>query len=110
MFSRSSGNGWLLASILQVALASLSLLVLTFSPGELGRTLLLPVNGAPIDRLVLKQLMLQPVAPGPLRGSLIVNGRGRSLAPVLFNKGIIMLAAPAAMCGGNSPRGTRHDD
>jgi len=103
-------RGWILGATLQGALAATTLLALAFSPGELGRTLLVPVNGASIDRSLLKQLMLKPLAPGPLPGSIVVDGRGRSLAATLFDKGIIMLAAPTAACGDGSSAGVRHDE
>lgn len=102
-------KGWIVGAALQLALAVTALLAMAFAPGEAGRTLLVPIDGTPIDRAVLQQLMLRPLAPGPLPGSVIVDGRGRSLAGRLLGSGVIMLAAPAAMCGGVSATGSsRH--
>lgn len=94
---------------LQGAVATASLLILTFAPGEHGRMLLIPVTGQPVAAETLRPLMLTPLASGPLPGSVIVDGRGRSLAGALFDKGIVMVAAPAAICGGIGSPGVTAD-
>ena len=81
------------------------MLVVGFAPGEHGRMLLIPVTGQPVAAETLRPLMLTALGPGPLPGSVIVDGRGRSLAGTLFDKGILMLAAPAALCGGDRSPG-----
>lgn len=95
-----TSKAWALGAGLQGAIAGMSLLALTFSPGEVGRTLLIPINGRSIDPEMLKQLTLRPLQPGPLPGSVVVEGRGRSLVGTFLGRGILMLAAPAAICGG----------
>lgn len=87
-----------MAAALQGALAAAMLCALAFAPPAHGRTLLIPVDGKPIRETVLNQAMLFPIAAGPLPGSMIVDGPGRGVAGDLFNDGIIMLAAPAALC------------
>lgn len=67
--------------------------------------LLIPLTGEPVATETLRPLMLTPLAPGPFPGSIIVDGRGRSLAGTLFDKGIVMLAAPAALCSGDGSPG-----
>jgi len=101
--------GWRAAVVLQGLLAASTFLVVAFAPPEVGRTLLIPLNGNPINQTMLERAMLTRLYQGPLPGSLIVEGRGRALAPRLFDQGIIMLAAPAALCSGASAQGVRRD-
>ena len=97
-------GGWR-ATTSQGALAAVTALLLTFTPPPHGRTLLIPLNGKAIDRSVLDRSMLVVISPGPLPGSVIVEGKGSSLASALMRHGILMAAAPAALCGGDSPPG-----
>ena len=94
----NQGSAWRAAAAAQGALAVVALLVLAFAPPAQGRTLLVPVSGNAIPAETLDKLMLTRIAPGPLPGSVIVEGEGRALARPLFDQGILMLAAPAALC------------
>ncbi len=98
MAQASSALGLRWAAAFQALLALLVLCVLAFAPPAHGRTLLIPVDGEPISRSLLDRQMLTRLATGPLPGSVVVDGKGRALAATLFNEGIIMLAAPAALC------------
>ena len=109
MLGDSALLGWRAAALLQGTLAAATFVTLAFAPPEIGRTLLVPLDGQPIGQVVLDQSMLSRLSQGPLPGSLIVEGRGRVLASTLFDQGIIMLAAPAALCGGASPQGVKGD-
>ena len=90
---------WRAAAAIQAALAVGILVVLTFAPPAHGRTLLIPLDGRPVSTALLDQSMLSRLKAGPLPGSVVVEGKGRELAAGLFDKGIIMLAAPAVLCG-----------
>ena len=90
--------------MLQGALAGAILLMLAFVPPVHGRTLLVPLDGEPIGLATLDRLLLSPLRHGPLPGSVVVEGRARELATGLLGEGIVMLAAPAALCGGDEPR------
>ena len=94
-----AGWTWRSAAVAQGVLAVVALLALAFVPPAHGRTLLVPFSGEPISRSLLDRLMLTPMRPGPLRGSLLVEGKGRELAGTMLNQGILMLAAPAVICG-----------
>lgn len=39
------------------------------------------------------------VRAGPVHGSVIADGPGTALAPLLLQQGVLMVAAPAAICG-----------
>ena len=88
-----------LALLLQASLTASVLIMLCFAPPEHGRTLLIPIDGSPISGVLLDAAMLRPVRAGPVAGSLIVEGRGRSLAAAMFHQRILMLAAPDIICG-----------
>ena len=90
--------GWHWAAAGQATLVALVLFVIAFAPPPHGRTLLVPVSGETISPALLGKLMLTPLSPGPLPGSVVVEGKGRELAKPLFDEGILMLAAPAAIC------------
>ncbi len=94
------------AAALQAALALVALPLIAFAPPAHGRTLLVPVDGQPIDATPLNELLLQPVGVGPLPGSVVVDGVGRGLAGTLFQRGIIMVAAPAGLCSDGTRRGS----
>ena len=87
------------AAVAQGVLAAVALSALAFVPPPHGRTLLVPLSADQISPVILDRLMLTPMARGPLPGSLLVEGKGRDLAGALLNQGILMLAAPAAICG-----------
>jgi hypothetical protein len=80
-------------------LAAAASLAIAFAPPDVGRTMLVPLDGRTINQVVLERSALTRLAPGPLPGSIIVEGKGRVLASALFSHGIIMLGAPAAICG-----------
>ena len=89
---------WRSAAAVQMALAAAGLMALAFAPPAHGRTLLVPISGGQIAPKMLDRLMLTPIARGPVSGSLVVEGIGRAHAGILLDNGIIMLAAPAALC------------
>lgn len=91
-----------LALFLQASLTASVLIMLCFAPPEHGRTLLIPIGGSSISGALLDAAMLRPVRAGPVAGSLIVEGRGRSLAAAMFHQRILMLAAPDIICGSKS--------
>ena len=91
-----------LALFLQASLTASVLIMLCFAPPEHGRTLLIPIGGSPISGALLDAAMLRPVRAGPVAGSLVVEGRGRSLAAAMFHQRILMLAAPDIICGSQS--------
>ena len=98
------GRGkWRAAAAAQCALAAVVLVTLTFAPPVHGRTLLVPVDGRPVPEGMLDEMLLFRLAPGPLPGPDVDEGRGRALAGPLFEGGILMLAAPAALCGADAP-------
>lgn len=91
-----------LALFLQASLTASVLIMLCFAPPAHGRTLLIPIGGSPISGALLDAAMLRPVRAGPVAGSLVVEGRGRSLAAAMFHQRILMLAAPDIICGSQS--------
>ena len=96
-----------MAAAAQGALAAAALLTLTLAPPAHGRTLLVPLNGIAVSQPLLDELMLSRLSPGPLPGSVVVEGRGHLLAAELFDNGIIMLAAPAALCSDDGEGSSR---
>lgn len=83
----------------QLTLAVAALLLVAFAPPAQGRMLLVPLNGKSITEPMIWGLHATPLKPGPLQGSWVVEGERASLAGLLSSKGIIVLAAPAAVCG-----------
>jgi hypothetical protein len=65
---------------------------------EAGRLLLVPLYSGTIDERHLIKAGLTRVGPGPIPGSLVVQGLGLQLASGLLEKGVLMLAAPASLC------------
>jgi hypothetical protein len=94
----TSRKTWIGAAALQGALALTAILILALTPPPFGRFLLIPLNGHPIGDGLLRQQMLDPRGPGPLPGSVIVDGQSAG-AQALLSHGILMLAAPALICG-----------
>jgi hypothetical protein len=103
MTGNSAFPGWRTAAAAQAALAAAAFLMVAFSPPEVGRTLLIPLDGRPISEAMLERSALMRFADGPLPGSVLVEGRGRILASSLLGQGIVMLAAPAALCVASAP-------
>lgn len=83
----------------QLLLTGSVLLVAAFAPPPHGRLLLLPISGAQVDARFLAEVGLAHVRVGPVRGSVIADGPGTALAPLLLQQGVLMVAAPAAICG-----------
>lgn len=84
---------------MQVTAALGAVALLAFAPPLFGRTILIPLDAQPIDPARLVAFGLHTVSDGPLPASLVVEGKGRELASQLLDDGIIMLAAPAVLCG-----------
>lgn len=82
----------------QLTLAMSAMLLVAFAPPEQGRMLLVPLTGETISEPMIWGFHATPLKPGPLQGSWIVEGERASLAGLLSSKGIIVLAAPAALC------------
>jgi hypothetical protein len=84
----------------QLTLAMAALLLVAFAPPAHGRMLLVPINGEPIQAAMIEGRHATPLKPGPLDGSWVVEGQRDSLAGLFSSQGIIVLAAPEALCGG----------
>ena len=95
---KSSEKRWIGAAVLQGALALAAILVLALTPPPFGRFLLIPLNGHQIGDALLRQQMLDRRGQGPIPGSVIVDGQSAG-AQALLSHGILMLAAPALICG-----------
>lgn len=91
----------------QCAAAATAMAVLGFRPPESGRMLLLPLwsadEGAAV-RLALNGGALL-IGAGPVRGSIVVQGRRANLADAAWNQRMVLMAAPAAGCGSTDPAG-----
>ena len=88
----------------QLGLGVLALLAVAFAPPAQGRMLLVPLNGVPVSVATVNGLRATPLLAGPLPGSLVVDGdRGRLSA--LWSQGVLVLAAPEALCGGPGAKG-----
>ncbi len=81
----------------QLALAVLAMVVVTFAPPVQGRMLLVPLDGQPVSRATIIGLQATPLVAGPLPGSWIVDGN-RDLLSGLWAQRVLVLAAPAALC------------
>ncbi len=89
-----------LPSVQCIAIA-VALTVLAFRPPATGRMLLVPLWSADEGgavRLALGGGALL-ISVGPVRGSIIVDGRRANLANAAWNQHILMIAAPSAGCG-----------
>ena len=90
---------WIGAAALQGLLALAAILVLALTPPPFGRFLLIPLNGHRISDGLLHEQLLDRRGPGPFPGSVIADGQSRGVAQALLSRGILMLAAPALICG-----------
>jgi hypothetical protein len=61
--------------------------------------LLVPLNGEPVSVATVDSLRATPLLAGPLPGSMVVEGDRGALSP-LWSEGVLVLAAPQAICGG----------
>jgi hypothetical protein len=95
---KSSKKAWIGAAALQGTLALVAILVLALTPSPFGRFLLIPLNGHRISEALLRQQLLDRRGPGPFPGSVVVDGQSAG-AQALLSHGILMLAAPALICG-----------
>jgi hypothetical protein len=84
----------------QLTLAVGAMLLVAFAPPAQGRMLLVPIDGEPIAAAMVESHHATPLKPGPLDGSWIVEGQRDALAGLFSSEGIIVLAAPEALCGG----------
>ena len=84
----------------QLALAMTALLLVAFAPPAQGRMLLVPLNGDPINVATLRRHHATPLRPGPVPGSWVVDGQRAELTELISSQGIVLLAAPEAICGG----------
>ena len=95
---KSSRKTWIGAAALQGALALTAILILALTPPPFGRFLLIPLNGHQIGDGLLHQQLLDRRGRGPIPGSVIADGQSAG-AQALLSHGILMLAAPALICG-----------
>ena len=86
-------------ALAQATLGVLALLLVAFAPPEQGRMLIVPIDGHAIAGSAIRQLHATALAEGPLPGSWIVDGDRRFLTG-LWSDGILVLAAPEAICIG----------
>jgi hypothetical protein len=82
----------------QAAIAAAALMALAFAPPAHGRMLVVPIDGEPVDRQLVRNAHATVLVQGPLPGSWIVEGQRARLARSFSSKGIIILAAPHAIC------------
>jgi hypothetical protein len=88
----------------QLTLAISAMLLVAFAPPAQGRMLLVPLDGQPVSVATLRELSATPLANGPLPGSAVIEGERRLLSG-LWSSGIMVLAAPAAICASDGSGG-----
>jgi len=84
--------------VVQLVLAMLALAVVAFAPPAHGRMLLVPLGDEPVSRAAIEAVAATPLKAGPLPGSWVVDGDRERLLSLWAQK-ILVLAAPAALCG-----------
>lgn len=92
---------------MQCCAVAIALAVLGFWPPNSGRLLLVPLwsgDKGEAVRLALGGGALL-IGVGPVRGSVIVDGRRADLADAAWNQQILMMAAPSAGCGQTNQAG-----
>lgn len=82
----------------QATIAIAALCALAFAPPAYGRMLVVPIDGQQVDQRLILKAHATPLIQGPLPGSWIVEGQRAQLARSFSSKGIIILAAPQAIC------------
>ena len=88
----------------QMAIAILALFLIAFVPPAYGRMLLVPLDGQPMSSTAIRDLQATPLVAGPLPGSWVVEG-DRQLLSGLWSEGVLVLAAPAAVCSSQTSGG-----
>lgn len=88
----------------QLGLGALALFAVAFAPPAQGRMLLVPLTGEPVSVATVTSLRAAPLLAGPLPGSLVVEGDREPLSG-LWSQGVLVLAAPEAICGGRGAEG-----
>jgi hypothetical protein len=90
---------------LQLALVLAGLALTTFAPPASGRMLLVPIGGAARQEVIRTAVAHGAllIAPGRM-GSMVVFGQRARLIVPLLAQGIVVLAGPAAECGGEDAR------
>jgi hypothetical protein len=95
-FGRSAG--WIIAQTFIVGFAMVAALL---TPPQTGAILLLPLGhsgpGVALQRALETGARLE--GAGPITGTFVVDGERSRLAPAMFNAGVLILAAPAPLCG-----------
>lgn len=94
---------------MQCSAAALAMAVLGFRPPESGRMLLIPLwsaDGGEAVRLALDGGALL-IGAGPVRGSIVIQGRRADLSDAAWNQRILLMAAPSAGCEPNNPAGQK---
>jgi hypothetical protein len=86
----------------QLALAVTVLAALAFAPPDRGEMLVIPLDGHPVNPLLLKQAPLVPERPGPLPGSMLVFGSSEGQFVPLLKQGVLIMSVPQPLCGGHS--------
>jgi hypothetical protein len=88
----------------QLGLVGSTFAVASLSPPARGEFLLVPLTAhaaQQVARLAIEHDALL-LSPGPVAGSLIVEGERARLAQAMLSAGIVPLAAPTAPCGARS--------
>jgi hypothetical protein len=88
----------------QLTLAIAAMLLVAFAPPAQGRMLLVPLDGVPLSETSIRGLQATPLAAGPLPGSRVVEGERWRLSG-LWSDGVMVLAAPAAICASSASGG-----
>ena len=83
------------AAALQGIFALVAIIVLALAPPPFGRFLLIPLNGHQISDSLLRQELLDRRRPGPIPGSVIVDGQSAGAASIRIPCGSNACATPA---------------
>jgi hypothetical protein len=96
MWSRLLVSGQILGILLALS-------ALAFYPPAAGKMLLIPLTDTAAARIAPLALAggAALIASGPVHGSLIVSGERGRISSAFANTGILILAAPPAVCGGS---------
>ncbi|NIJ20742.1 hypothetical protein FHS95_002434 [Sphingomonas naasensis] len=85
----------------QLLAAAVALGAIDFAPPAEGQMLLMPLAGQGADSLAVWATVAgaRIVGPGPLPGSLVVQGSAGTLAGAALRHATLIVAAPPAACG-----------